>query len=163
MAQRQHVSGRPGEMHDTIETTALSGNPGAAPSAGAGAAAAAVEKVCCSCGKNVVGQKRFKDAEGRYWCYDCGVEDHIAKHPEDGIACASCGGKFAPSKLLSFEDDVYCDPCLKKIQQQRKREEHRKAAVEAEAREQEKKRKMMLIGAAIVAVLGIGVAIWALM
>ena len=94
MAQRQ-VSGRPGEMHDTIETTALSGSPGAAPSS----SGAAVEKICCSCGKNVVGQKRFKDAEGRYWCYDCGVEDHIAKHPEAGIACADCGGKFAPSKL----------------------------------------------------------------
>jgi len=156
MAQRQ-ASGRPGEMHDTIETTALSGNPGAAP------AAHAVEKVCCSCGKNVVGQKRFKDAEGRYWCYDCGVEDHIAKHPEDGIACADCGNKFAPSKLISYEDDVYCDPCLKKKQQQKKREDHRKAAVEAEAREQEKKRKMMLIGAAAVAVVGIAVAIWALM
>ena len=157
MVQR-HVSGRPGEMHDTIETTALTGQPGAAPASGA-----AVAKVCCSCGKNVAGQKRFKDAEGRYWCYDCGVEDHIAKHPEDGIACADCGSKFAPSKLHEFEDDVYCDGCLKKRQQAKKREEHRIAAAAEEAREQEKRRKMMLIGAAVVAVIGIGTAIWALM
>jgi hypothetical protein len=154
MAQR-HVSGRPGEMHDTIETTALSGNTGAAPSTGAG-----VEKVCCSCGKNVVGQKRFKDAEGRYWCYDCGVEDHIAKHPEDGIACAECGGKFAPSKLVSFDDELYCEPCVTRKRQQKKREEHRKAAVEQEARDQERRRKLMLIGAAVVAVVGIGIATW---
>ncbi len=157
MAQR-HVSGRPGEMHDTIETTALSGNTaggGTAPAQGA-----AVEKICCSCGKNVVGQKRFKDAEGRYWCYDCGVEDHIAKHPEDGIACAECGGKFAPSKLISFDDDVYCDACHTKVKQRKVREEHRKAAVEQEARDQEKRRKLMLISAAVVAVVGIGIAVW---
>jgi hypothetical protein len=159
MAQR-HVSGRPGEMHDTIETTALSGNAGGGGTAPATGAGAAVEKVCCSCGKNVVGQKRFKDAEGRYWCYDCGVEDHIAKHPEDGIACAECGGKFAPSKLVQFDDEVYCEPCLAKKKQQKKRDEHRIAAAAAEAREQEKRRKMMLIGAAVVAVVAIGIAIW---
>jgi hypothetical protein len=158
MAQR-HVESRPGEMHDTIETTALTGNAGAAaPARGAG-----VEKICCSCGKNVVGQKRFKDADGRYWCYDCGVEDHIAKHPEDGIACAECGGKFAPSKLVRFDDEVYCEPCVTKKQQQKKREEHRKAAVEQEARDQEKRRKMMLIGAVVVAVVCVALAIWATM
>lgn len=157
MAQR-HVSGRPGEMHDTVETTALSGNPGAAPGAGAG-----VEKVCCSCGKNVVGQKRFKDAEGRYWCYDCGVEDHIAKHPEDGIACAECGGKFAPSKLTQFDDEVYCEPCVTKKRQAKKREEHRIAAAAEEAREQEKRRKMMLIAAVVGALAAVGVAVWAMM
>jgi DNA-directed RNA polymerase subunit RPC12/RpoP len=147
-------------MHDTIETTALTGSTGAVPSSSQTGAGAAVEKICCSCGKNVVGQKRFKDADGRYWCYDCGVEDHIAKHPEDGIACAECGGKFAPSKLISFDDDVYCDSCHTKVKQRKVREEHRKAAVEQEARDQEKKRKMMLIGAALVAVVGIGIAIW---
>ena len=35
--------------------------------------------------------------------------------------------------------------------------------MEAEAREQEKTRKMMLIGAVVVAVMGIGIAIWVLM
>jgi hypothetical protein len=149
-------------MHDTIETTALTGNTGAAPPVGADATGS-VSKVCVSCGKNVVGQKRFKDAEGRYWCYDCGVEDHIARHPEAGIACADCGAKLAPSKLVEFEDDVYCEPCVTKKRQQKKREEHRIAAAAEEAREQEKRRKMILIGAAAVAVVGIAVAIWAVM
>lgn len=160
MAQR-HTSGRPGEMHDTIETTAFSGTPGA--SGAAPAPSAGVEKLCCACGKNVAGHKRFKDAEGRYWCYDCGVEDHIAKHPEDGIACADCGGKFAPSKLVQFDDEVYCEPCVTKKRQAKKREEQRKAAVEQEAREQERRRKMTLIAAAVVAVVGIGIAIWTMM
>ena len=154
MAQR-HASGRPADMHDTVETTALSGHTGSAPST------SGVEKICCSCGKNVQGQKRFKDAMGRYWCYDCGVEDHIAKHPEDGIACASCGGKFSPSKLVEFDDDVYCEPCVTKKRQQKKRDEARIAAAAAEAREQEKRRKMMLIGAAVLAVVAVGLAVWA--
>ena|SRR5688572_16927039 len=156
MAQR-HASGRPGEMHDTVETTALSGNAGAASSP------SGVEKVCCSCGKNVSGQKRFKDAMGRYWCYDCGVEDHIAKHPEDGIACATCGGKFAPSKLVQFDDEVYCEPCVAKKKLQKKRDEARIAAAAEEARQQEKRRKMMLIGASALAVVAVGLAAWGMM
>ena len=156
MAQR-HVSSRPGEMHDTVETTALSGNAGAARPA------SAVEKICCACGKNVAGQKRFKDAEGRYWCYDCGVEDHIAKHPEDGIACASCGGKFAPSKLVQFDDEVYCEPCVAKVRLQKKREEARIAAAAEEARRQERRRKMMMVGAAVLAIVGVGIAVWTTM
>jgi hypothetical protein len=155
---QRHATARPGEMHDTVETTALTG--GAAP---AGGASVGVEKVCCSCGKNVSGQKRFKDAEGRYWCYDCGVEDHIAKHPEDGIACAGCGGKFAPSKLHRFDDDeVYCEPCVTKKRLQKKRDEHRIAAAAAEAAEQERRRKIMLIVAAVVALVAIALAVWAM-
>src|SRR4051794_26560572 len=61
----------PPHMHETIETTALAehDHPAATKSG----------KVCVACGKDVAGQKRFKDAQGRYWCYDCGVEDHLRK------------------------------------------------------------------------------------
>ena len=57
-------------MHETIETTALADHDH--PPAKSG-------KVCVACGKDVAGQKRFKDAQGRYWCYDCGVDDHVRK------------------------------------------------------------------------------------
>ena len=154
MAERQE-SGHPGQMHDTVETTAFTGR--------AGAAAAAGEKLCCACGKDVAGHKRFKDAEGRYWCYDCGVEDHIRKHPEDGLACAECGGKFPPSKLTSFEDDVYCEPCLTKKKSQRKREEARIAAAAEEARAQERRRKLLVITVTLLALLAVAWAIWTVM
>ena len=156
MAQ-QHQSARPGEMHDTVETTALGGVPGAARQADT------TEKVCCACGRNVSGQKRFKDAEGRYWCYDCGVEDHVRKHPEDGIACADCGGHFAPSKLTSFDDEVYCDPCLGKVKARKKREEARIAAAAAEARAQEVRYKMLLAALTTVVVIAVAFAIWVMM
>ena len=150
MTQRQ-ASGH--EMHDTVETTALSGKPSATPTAPG-------TKVCCACGKDVAGQKRFKDAEGRYWCYDCVVEDHIRKHPEDGIACAECGAKFSPSKLLSFEDDVYCEGCLTKKKAQKKREHARIVAAAEEARAQEKRRKLLMITVTILALLAVAWAIW---
>ena len=158
MTQRPSSSSRPGEMHDTIETTAFGAH--AAP---ASAPASGVEKVCCQCGKSVSGQKRFKDAQGRYWCYECGVEDHVRKHPEDGIACATCGGKFAPSQLTEIDDDVYCETCATKLKQQKKREQARIHAAEEEARAAEKRHKLMLIGGIAVAVIGIAVAIIAVM
>jgi hypothetical protein len=153
MTQRPAGSRSGAEMHDTIETTALTGHaPTPATSGG-------VEKLCCSCGKSVSGQKRFKDAQGRYWCYDCGVEDHVRKHPEDGIACASCNGKFAPSQLEEIDDEVYCHTCAGKVKQQKKREQARIHAAEEEAKAQAKRHKLMLIGAASLAVIGLVVAL----
>jgi hypothetical protein len=146
-------------MHDTIETTALSAHS-AAPAPSSGAVA---EKLCCHCGKSVSGQKRFKDAQGRYWCYECGVEDHVRKHPEDGIACATCNGKFAPSQLSEIDDEVYCEPCAAKLKLQKKREQARIHAAEEEARAAQKRHKLMLIGGIAVAVVGVAVAIVALM
>jgi hypothetical protein len=140
-------------MHETIETTAFTEHA-ASPAAG--------EKVCCSCGKSVSGQKRFKDAQGRYWCYDCGVEDHVRKHPEDGIACASCDGKFAPSRLEQIDDEVYCHDCAAKVKHQKKRDLARIHAAEEEAKAQAKRQKLMLIGGAAVAAAGVIVAIVAL-
>ena len=153
MAQ-QHTSANSAEMHDTVETTALSDAPGTARTGDATA------KVCCACGKNVTGQNRFKDAEGRYWCYDCGVEDHVRKHPEDGIACADCGGHFPPSKLTSFDDEIYCDPCLGKIKARKKREEARIAAASAEARAQEVRYKLFLAALMTGVVIAVALAAW---
>jgi hypothetical protein len=159
--QQQHVNGNGGggdNMHDTVETTAFGHRP--ITSSSTATAATAGEKVCCHCGKNVAGQKRFKDADGRYWCYDCGVEDHVRKHPEEGIACAGCGGKFAPTQLTEFEQQVYCEPCGNKRKQQKRREEARKAAAAADAAASARKWKLMLASAAAAAVAGVGFAVW---
>src|ERR1041384_7680768 len=47
-------------------------------------------KICCICGADVAGKQRMKDREGRYFCYDCGVEDSKRKHGEAGEMCADC-------------------------------------------------------------------------
>ena len=143
-----------GHMHETIETTAL------AEPAGSASAASSSAKSCCACGKDVAGQKRFKDAQGRYWCYDCGVEDHVRKHPEEAIACAKCTEKFAPTKLFDFEGATYCEACLAKVKSSKKREQMRIAAVAEEARRQHQHRKMFAIGAGAVAAAACGAAAW---
>ena len=144
-------------MHETVETTALADHPAAATP---GSSAKGKQKVCCACGKDVAGQKRFKDAQGRYWCYDCGVEDHVRKHPEDAVACAKCTEKFAPTKLFDFEGAAYCEVCLAKVKASKKREQMRIAAVAEEARRQQRHRKMFAIGAGAAVAAACGFAAW---
>ena len=158
MAQRD-ASGptsSPGHMHETIETTALADHDHPPKSSKAG-------KVCCACGKDVAGQKRFKDAQGRYWCYDCGVEDHVRKHPEEALACVKCGEKFAPTKLFDFEGATFCEPCLNKHKASKKREQMRIAAVAEEAKREKQHRKMFAIGAGVAVVAACSFAAWRLL
>jgi hypothetical protein len=149
-------------MHETIETTALTDHAEGVPTAAAPSAPSS-GKACCACGKDVAGQKRFKDAQGRYWCYDCGVEDHVRKHPEEGVACAKCGEKFAPTKLLDFENAAYCEPCLTKQKASRKREQMRIAAAAEEARQQERRRKLALITTVVLVLAACALAVWRVM
>jgi len=159
MAQPQHV-GRPGDLHETVETTALADHPAPAPAKGT---KGSQQKLCCACGKDVAGQKRFKDVQGRYWCYECGVEDHVRKHPEEAIACSKCTEKFAPTKLFEFEGATYCEACLTKVKSAKKREQQRIAAVAEEARRQQQHRKMFAIGAGAAVAAACGVAAWQLL
>ena len=106
---------------------------------------------------------RYKDAQGRYWCYDCGVEDHLRKHPDEGATCAKCGGKFAATKVIQFEDAWYCEPCLTKTKASKKREQMRVAAAAEEARLQQRNRKMFAIGAGAAVIAACGLAAWRLL
>jgi hypothetical protein len=141
-------------MHETIETTALADHDHPPVKSG---------KVCVACGKDVAGQKRFKDAQGRYWCYDCGVDDHVRKHPEEGAACSKCGEKFSPTKLFEFDGGSFCESCLTKAKMTKKREQQRIAAAAEEARRQAQHRKMFVIGAGAAVVAACGFAAWRLL
>jgi len=111
------------------------------------------EKVCCACGVNVSGKKRMKDAEGRYWCYDCGMEDTVRKHPDQAVECLECHERFAPSKLVDFEGRQVCPTCEGKLRLAKKRAEARIAAAAEEARQQEVRKKQILIGLGILGVI----------
>ncbi len=76
-------------------------------------------KVCCKCGKNLEGKKRFKDSLG-YWCEAC---HYTEKRQEKGnhVPCDSCGRYVDPQKLQSYEGIKICTRCLK----ERKREARR--------------------------------------
>ena len=70
-------------------------------------------KVCVGCGKNVAGSVRMKDADGRYWCPECGeLEQRRTRLSQSGL-CAGCGESFPPSKLTEIARLPFCDACLR--------------------------------------------------
>lgn len=102
-----------------------------------------IAKVCCTCGRDVAGQKRFKDAQGRYWCPDCVEEDEQRKHP---IPCADCQKEFIKKDLLEHEGAQVCVGCHEKRMKAAKRAAARVAAAEEEERRQHARRRVGLIG-----------------
>lgn len=121
-------------------------------------------KVCCACGVNVAGKTRYKDAQGQYWCYECGMEDHVRKHPEAGVPCDSCHEKVCPTKLTQVGANRLCPACNEKVVAQQKRDTARHARAEAEAREAEASRKRMIaVGSAVAAAVVMGGILYAVM
>jgi NAD-dependent SIR2 family protein deacetylase len=105
-------------------------------------------KVCCVCGKSVSGEKRFKDATGRYWCYECGQTDSMKKHP---VPCPDCAQPFVKADLVEYEGAHVCASCAEKRRIAAKRAAARKAAAEEEARQQKARHRLVLIAAAVFA------------
>lgn len=130
--------------------TAEAGDSVAGESAMAVGRSKAGMKVCCVCGADVTGQKRYKDGEGRYWCFVCGTKDEERKHP---VPCPDCGQNFPKSELKEIEKVEVCPACYAKREQAAKRAAARIAAAEAEALEEQKHRKVMLILAGVLGVL----------
>ena len=66
-------------------------------------------KVCCQCGTDLTGKKRFRDSRG-YWCYACHIQDKEANKPK-GERCADCGRVVAEAALSEFEGRRICGAC----------------------------------------------------
>lgn len=73
-----------------------------------------VSKICHKCGKDVAGQPREKDHEGRYWCIPCSEADRLHKlHVESGI-CEGCGESPGKAALLLLGGQNLCANCRKR-------------------------------------------------
>jgi hypothetical protein len=68
-------------------------------------------KTCCKCGADVTHVKRMKDAQGRYWCYDCGAADAMHRDPHSLVICPTCKKAFAPSRMVKDGDIFICATC----------------------------------------------------
>jgi hypothetical protein len=108
----------------------------ATTTAAAPPAVATSGKVCHRCGKDVAGQRRFKDDEG-YLCAEC-MEKEDAQSNE--VRCSHCSRKFPPDKLLPFTELKLCLTCyranmkdtekkLKKLGGQRLQVQHERATL----------------------------------
>jgi hypothetical protein len=73
-----------------------------------------ISKSCVSCGKNLNGQKRMKDSQGRYWCMECGAEDQRKKliaGSGGANACSACGQTFPGHLLSKWGSRQLCPGC----------------------------------------------------
>jgi len=128
---------------ETVSAAHLSGETGHAPEP-------VKAKICCVCGANVAGEKRYKDSLGRYWCCDCAKSD---AQPKKSAACPDCGQAFAASDLVEFEKLHLCRGCVEKRQKQAKRAAARQAWVAEEAQRQHRHWVWMVASLAIVVAL----------
>lgn len=90
---------------------------------------AAGAKLCVLCGKDLRGHTRMKDAEGRYWCVDCGKIDSQRKHP---TPCPDCSREFPGYELKTIENVRVCPACFEKRSARLRREQSRLRAVQEE-------------------------------
>lgn len=72
-----------------------------------------IVKACVSCGKQVNGQKRMKDSQGRYWCIECGTEDQRKKMMSSGggSQCGGCAETFPAHQLSKWGTRLLCTNC----------------------------------------------------
>lgn len=101
-------------------------------------------KTCSVCGKNLTGQPRVKDREGRYYCIPC---DDAEKDRLAGgrAACAECKRIFRRDKLIDHGSDLVCEPCA--ILRQRRFQRLRKSGLDVDLRRaQQVQRGAVLLG-----------------
>jgi hypothetical protein len=72
--------------------------------------ATAVEKRCCVCGKDVSGQRRFKDEKG-YWCEACNREDARKQGKVLKVRCPECHKSVAENLMVEWHDRRICSGC----------------------------------------------------
>ncbi len=104
-------------------------------------------KVCCKCGKNLEGKKRYKDSLG-YWCEACHYSEKREKRDKH-VPCDSCGRYVAKDKLTEYENIRICTRCLKDRRRQA-RKVRRPVVFGHEHKAYEKKTTLYLAIAAIV-------------
>jgi hypothetical protein len=110
-------------------------------------------KLCCMCGVDLHGKKRYKDSDGRYWCAECNDADIKRRQP---ATCPDCNKNMTFGDLIEFKGTPVCQACWEKRRQSAKREEARlRAAEEVVELERQRRRKWFLAAATLVGVLAV--------
>ena len=76
----------------------------------AAAAAAAVSKICFTCGTDTTGHRRIKDSRG-YQCYPCAKAER-RKEVGDTVKCPECGRRVRENSLRPYEGTKICGRCV---------------------------------------------------
>ena len=104
-------------------------------------------KVCCNCGKDLTGHRRFKDSVG-YWCKDCHRADK-ARNKAHETKCPECGHMKAINSLQDFDGRKVCFNCFRELQARSKKEFNKKVSYQVH-RSYETSRVLVLVGVFVV-------------
>ena len=108
-------------------------------------------KVCCMCGKDLAGKKRFKDSRG-YWCPECSEDDAKSKE-EKGTPCEQCGRKVPPNSMTSVDGKMLCVRCVREQRELRAPGNKKYRVVNDRAYKEDEKKKLWIMAAALVVLL----------
>jgi DNA-directed RNA polymerase subunit RPC12/RpoP len=109
------------------------------------------QKVCCMCGKDLAGKKRFKDSRG-YWCPECSEEDARSKE-DKGTPCEHCGRKVPEQSMTSVDGKMLCVRCVREQRELRAPGNKKFRAVNDRAFKEHEKKKMLIMGGILVVLL----------
>jgi len=118
------------------------------PASERAAAAAAVSKICFTCGKDTSGHRRIKDSRG-YQCYACAK---AARREETGgtVKCPECGRRVRANSIREYEGMKICGRCVEHRKEVKKKAV-RKVATHSFERHERKQLKWLLLFFAVLA------------
>lgn len=73
-----------------------------------------VSKICHRCGRDVAGQPREKDAEGRYFCLPCGEAERTQQMYRESGICEGCGESPGQAALVLLAGQNLCPACRRR-------------------------------------------------
>ena len=120
------------------------------PASERAAAAAAVSKICFTCGKDTSGHRRIKDSRG-YQCYACAKADR-RKEVGDTVKCPDCGRRVRGNTLREYEGMKICGRCIEHRRDVKKKAV-RKVATHTFERHEKKQLKWLLLVFAVLIVI----------
>ena len=118
---------------DRIDSPFPGGDPGTA---------AAVSKICFTCGNDTTGHRRIKDSRG-YQCYPCAKAER-RQEVGDTVKCRECGRRVRERSLREYEGMKICGRCVEHHRDVKKKSV-RKVATHSFERHERKQLKWLLL------------------
>ena len=110
-----------------------------------------VIKACRLCGKDLTGQKRFKDVHG-YYCVPCNDEEKLRLN-QGRVPCKVCGKLVRPENLTDYEGTAMCPKCHEERIESRKEQMKRIGFKGARSRDELQQINTILVALAALAVI----------
>jgi hypothetical protein len=132
---------QPGTVVGTVTPPPVGGSSPSLPSG--------TTKVCCVCGKDVSGQRRFKDHRG-YWCEVCHRDDARKSGKVIKMRCPECKNTVAENLMAEYDGRMLCGGCASQHKIDDEKAQYRMMIYAREQKEKKKKLMQAAIGLSVV-------------